>query len=553
MMSASNAGRSHPGVMNSSPAEQPAGDGLRPLVAELLVIRASGHLEDQQRRYPRWELSNAELKQLLGSGVGGVILLGGSATELQQRTRQLLSWAERPLLLCADVEEGVGQRFEGASWLVPPLALGRLHRQQPDQALALAERYGRCTAEQARRCGLNWVLGPVCDVNNNPLNPVINVRAWGEDPCTAGSLAGAFQRGLSAGGVLGCAKHFPGHGDTASDSHLDLPVLPHDRERLERIELPPFRAAIAAGVDSVMTAHLLLPQLDPERPATLSPAVLTDLLRHDLGYEGLIVTDALVMEAIASRHEAGEAAVLAFEAGADLILMPADAEAAITALCDGFSSGRLPLQQLHQALQRRRAALQRIASSEQPAPTISVAADRQLEAELVQACITTRPAGGIPATAGINLIRVDGVFPCPALQGMAPARQLPEKQGFRSVVIHGQGVSPWQKNPEAPLALDRLGEGAVLLQLFLRGNPFRGGKDSQEPWRAAVMQLQSSNRLAGLVVYGSPYLWEELQPLLDPGIPAAFSPGQMPEAQRQVLQTLLRGSETSLLRADFTD
>ena len=553
MMSARNAERFHREVMNSSPAEPLAGAELRQLVAELLVIRASGHLEDQQRRYPRWELSNAELKQLLGSGVGGVILLGGSATELQQRTRQLLSWAERPLLLCADVEEGVGQRFEGASWLVPPLALGRLHQRQPDHALALAERYGRCTAEQARRCGLNWVLGPVCDVNNNPLNPVINVRAWGEDPCTAGSLAAAFQRGLSAGGVLGCAKHFPGHGDTASDSHLDLPVLPHDRERLERIELPPFRAAIAAGVDSVMTAHLLLPQLDPERPATLSPAVLTDLLRRDLGFEGLIVTDALVMEAIASRHGAGEAAVLAFEAGADLILMPADAEAAITALCDGFSSGRLPLQRLHQALERRRAALQRIASSEQQATTISLAADRQLEAELVQACINTRPAGGIPATAGINLIRVDGVFPCPALQGMAPARQLPEQQGFRSVVIHGQGVSPWQNNPEAPLALDRMGEGAVLLQLFLRGNPFRGGQDSQEPWKAALLQLQRSNRLAGLVVYGSPYLWEELEPLLDPGIPAAFSPGQMPEAQRQVLQTLLRGEETSSRRADFTD
>ena len=121
------------------------------------------------------------------------------------------------------------------------------------------------------------------------------------------------------------------------------------------------------------------------------------------------------------------------------------------------------------------------------------------------------------------------------------------------MVIHGQGVSPWQNNLEAPLALDRLGEGAVLLQLFMRGNPFRGGQDSQEPWNAALLQLQRSHRLAGLVVYGSPYLWEELEPHLDPGIPAAFSPGQMPEAQRQVLQTLLRGEGTSARRADFTD
>ena len=181
------------------------------------------------------------------------------------------------------------------------------------------------------------MLGPVCDVNNNPANPVINVRAWGEDPTTAGALAAAFQRGLSRGGVLGCAKHFPGHGDTASDSHLDLPVLPHSRERLEQVEFPPFRAAIAAGVDSVMTAHLLLPQLDPQQPATLSSVVLTDLLRGALGFNGLVVTDALVMEAITARHGPADAAVLAFEAGADLILMPADADAAISGISQAIA------------------------------------------------------------------------------------------------------------------------------------------------------------------------------------------------------------------------
>ena len=152
-------------------------DPLQRQVAELLVVRASGHLDDQQRRYPQWELSNSELERHLKAGVGGVILLGGSAVELQQRTRQLQNWSDQQLLFCADVEEGVGQRFDGASWLVPPLALGRLHPNDPDQAIALAERYGHCTADQARRCGLNWVLGPVCDVNNNPANPVINVRA----------------------------------------------------------------------------------------------------------------------------------------------------------------------------------------------------------------------------------------------------------------------------------------------------------------------------------------------------------------------------------------
>ena len=130
-----------------------------------------------------------------------MILLGGSAVELQQRTQQLQGWSEQRLLVCADVEEGVGQRFEGASWLVPPLALGRLHQQRPRAGpWHLSERYGRCTGAQARRCGLNWVLGPVCDVNNNPANPVINVRAWGEDPNTASALAVAFQQRAEASG-----------------------------------------------------------------------------------------------------------------------------------------------------------------------------------------------------------------------------------------------------------------------------------------------------------------------------------------------------------------
>ena len=538
--------------MSTSPT-----DRLQRQVAELIVVRASGHLADQQRRYPRWELSNTDLQRLLQQGVGGVILLGGSAVELQQRTLMLRRWSDQPLLLCADVEEGVGQRFEGGSWLVPPLALGRLYQHEPKRALDFAERYGRCTGDQARRCGLNWVLGPVCDVNNNPANPVINVRAWGEDAPTAGALAAAFQRGLSRTGVLGCAKHFPGHGDTSSDSHLDLPVLPHSPERLANLELPPFREVIAAGVDSVMTAHLLLPELDQAHPATLSKAVLTNLLRDDLHFDGLVVTDALVMEAITKRHGAAEAAVLAFEAGADLILMPADADAAISGLCEAFSSGRLPEQRLATSLQRRHQALNRIQkpqAPDQPQDTpLPSEAERTLEQELVAACLHLQPSTGIKASQGVNLIRVDGLFPCPVLSGTAPALRLPEGQGFKSLVIHSQGISPWQHQTDAPLALDRLGEGPVLLQLFMRGNPFRGSQDSIEPWSAAVQQLQRLDRLAGLVIYGSPYVWEQLKTVLNPDIPAAYSPGQMPEAQRQVLTTLLNRSHTTTAKADFTD
>ena len=536
-------------------------DALRRQVASLVVVRASGHASDRQRRYPRWELTNADLKRLLNSGVGGVILLGGTAVELQQRCRQLRHWAQGPLLLCADVEEGVGQRFEGGSWLVPPMALARLHQSDPEQADALAERYGACTGRQAKQCGMNWVLAPIVDVNNNPANPVINVRAWGDDPTTVTRLTLAFQRGLNQAGVLGCAKHFPGHGDTAVDSHLQLPVLPHSRERLEQLELKPFRACIAAGIDSVMTAHLQIPSLDPDRPATLSKAVLTGLLRDEMGFEGLVVTDALVMEAIREHHSAGDAALLAFEAGADLVLMPEDADAAITAICDGIESGRIARERLNASLQRRQQALARVeACAAQPVGPampehqagselsldVEQTEDRALAQTLVElTCESQGPSiAHRPPHTAINLIRIDGVLSCPQLPASAPALLLPEQAGFRPLIHHPMAVSIWKDDVwsrgdrSAPLALDRLGEGPVLLQLFLRGNPFRAGRDQQEPWAEAIDQLQACQRLAGLVVYGSPYAWESLRSRLEPTIPAAFSPGQMPEAQHTVMHRL---------------
>ena len=614
----------------------PSTSEQRRQLASLLVVRGSGHGSDGQRRYPRWELPNAELQRLLAAGVGGVILLGGSAAELRLRCAQLRRWASAPLLLCADVEEGVGQRFEGASWLVPPLALGRLAGRDPARAEALAERYGRCTGRQARLVGLNWVLGPVCDVNNNPANPVINVRAWGETPEVAGSLAAAFVRGCQGEGVLACAKHFPGHGDTSSDSHLELPLLPHSRARLEAVELPPFRAAIGAGVAAVMTAHLLLPALDPERPATLSAAVLSQLLRADLGFGGLVVTDALVMEAITAHHGPAEAAVLAFEAGADLILMPADADAAIDGLLQAMASGRISQERLNASLERRHQALalcSALPAQPQPEPLEAVlegleqlispeelALSRELlqlsldapcgrgaeagsqagepgglpgepepaalsaarvpssvqalqnsghaaetiagETGAIEAIAEEAGAGQstpgqrtapplLPPGPGVNLIRLDTQLNAPQLPAMAPALLRPAGAGYTATVLDGRSPSPWSSDPAAPLALERLAAGPVLLQLFVRGNPFRGSAGGDEPWPAAVQQLLAAGRLAGLAVYGSPYLWSSLQPLLPPELPAAYSPGQMPQAQAVLLEQF--GLAAAALEGGFTD
>jgi beta-glucosidase len=528
---------------------------LQRLIASLVVVRASGHLADHQRRYPQWELANADLLELLELGVGGVILLGGSAAELALRTRQLQAWAGQPLLLCADVEEGVGQRFEGASWLVPPLALGRLHGQDPERALALAKRYGRCCGLDSRAVGLNWVLGPVCDVNNNPANPVINVRAWGEDPGSAGALAAAFLLGLQDTGVLGCAKHFPGHGDTTSDSHLELPLLPHSRERLEQVELPPFRQAIAAGVEAVMTGHLTLPALDPERPATLSRTVLHQLLREQLGFDGLVVTDALVMEAIAGQYGAGEAVVLALEAGADLVLMPADARQAIAAITLAVHTGRLSLAQLEASAARRQRALSRC-GAEPPDPAGAANADLQLCQELVSATLERQGAQlRLEGDRGVNLLRLDQALQAPFLPATAAALALPAAAGLQPLLMAAETASLWSGDPQAPLCLERLGEGPVLVQLFVRGNPFRGKAGPDEPWAAALDQLQRAGRLAGLAVYGSPYLWDSLRQTLPAAMPAAYSPGQMPLAQQAVLESLGlgRGGRQNAAAGEFTD
>ena len=249
---------------------------LKQQVAQLVVVRASGHLFDHEIRYPQWEAPTAKLRHWIEDlGVGGVIFLGGSACELRERTKQMQSWSKIPLLMAADIEQGVGQRFTGATWMPPAMAFGAIAQSDLSQACEYARTMGAITAQEAEAVGLNWLLGPVVDVNNNPENPVISLRAFGETPEVVIPLTEAFIEGTKDYRVLTTAKHFPGHGDTDTDPHLDLPVIPHSRDRLDRIELAPFRSAIAAGVSAVMTAHIKVTALDSDNPATFSPSILT--------------------------------------------------------------------------------------------------------------------------------------------------------------------------------------------------------------------------------------------------------------------------------------
>jgi beta-N-acetylhexosaminidase len=253
-----------------------------------------------------------------------------------------------PLLFTADFEGGAGYIVAGATRLPRAMALGATRDE------GLAERAGRLAAGEGRALGVHVDFYPVADVNNNPMNPIINIRSFGEDPAFVGRMAAAYLKGIQAGGMLATAKHFPGHGDTSTDTHLDLAVIAHPRERLEAVELVPFEAAIAAGVDAVMTSHIRLPALDPTEglPATLSRPIVTGLLRKELGFDGLVFTDSMSMHAITNRFGNDKAAAMAIGAGIDVVLDPPDPEAALRGIREAVERGAIARDQLDRSVER---------------------------------------------------------------------------------------------------------------------------------------------------------------------------------------------------------
>ncbi|MBZ5641433.1 MAG: serine hydrolase [Acidobacteriia bacterium] len=260
----------------------------------------------------------------------------------------LQSHAKIPLLVAADFERGTSMRVEEGSSFPHAMAVAATGR--PEDAYTM----GKITALEGRAVGVPWIFAPDADVNSNPDNPIINTRSFGEDPARVSEFVAAFIRGVEENGGLATAKHFPGHGDTSTDSHLDLPTVTSDRAHLDRVELAPFRAAIAAGTSTIMTGHLAVPALEPnpDLPATMSPRISTDLLRKQMGFQGLVVTDALDMGGVTVRYPPGEVAVQSILAGADVLLVPPVLDAALAAVRDAVASGRIPLARLDEAVTR---------------------------------------------------------------------------------------------------------------------------------------------------------------------------------------------------------
>ena len=323
------------------------------------------------------------------------------------------------------------------------------------------------------------------------------------------------------------------------DSHLDLPVLPHDRARLQQVELPPFQAAIQAGVDAVMSAHLQIPALDDRYPATLSFKILTQELRQRLGFGGLIVTDALIMGAIADRYGNDESAVLAIEAGADILLMPLEPEKAIHAVCAAVKAGRIAPKRISASVERIWAAKRKVCLPSATEPLSHLA---QPEAIATNTKIlhdsmrvfhpTPSRLDELPDNTGRNLIVIDDSIDCDFLDRTAPAIALPRQFGFTQVHLIDRYTPP--------ISLDShlTQEYPTLLQLFIRGNPFRGSAGLTKTAQNWFDHLLKSQQLQALLLYGSPYVLEQFLPLLPSTVPYVFSYGQMQLAQAIALKAL---------------
>lgn len=434
---------------------------------------------------------------------GGVRAFGvflGTIDDTASMLSALQARAGNGLLFGADYEYGLAMRLDDAVAMPRAMALGRTRP-------SVTEHLARIVAEEAAALGIHWNWAPVCDLNSNPENPIINTRAFGSSAEKAIPHIEAWIRGTQAGGLLACAKHAPGHGDTTVDSHLGLPVLDIAADVLDQREAPPFRAALAAGVDSVMMGHLVVPFLDPDRPASLSPAAVNGLVRTVWGFDGLVTTDALDMGAITGRWSAGEAAVAAILAGNDVVLLPADVDAAIDAIAVAMADGRIDEERLLASERRWATARRTLAAVHRP-----VAVDQQSHAMMaLQAADAALRFDGDVGTLPLTQYGQVAVFAIVGdddmelatrfLQYLAQATEIDMDMGFIDGTMSDDDLVTMRQGVE--------GAEAVLFLTVGRAVAHRGtmpGYDRLGP----IMTALAAGRPSILVACGSPYGVETL-------------------------------------------
>ncbi len=332
---------------------------LTKLIAQMVMPRINGlQLEDPVYRQ--------EIEALVREGLGGFILFGGTVERTPARLAALQTLAATPLLISSDVERGLGQQLQGGTRFPSQRAIAAAISRSSMSDAALLQSMLDAVRTETRAAGIQIVFSPVMDVNNNSNNPIICTRAFGDEPGVVAWFGSRYITGLQRSNqngkldLLACAKHFPGHGDTDQDSHSVLPVIKADRARLNSMELPPFREAVKDGVGAIMVAHLLVPALDAENPTTFSKKTITALLREGMAFDGLIVSDALDMGALAKAYSQEEIAVRAVAAGMDILLHPIDARVTINAVAAAIEQGRLTRTRIEESVGRIHAAKMRL-------------------------------------------------------------------------------------------------------------------------------------------------------------------------------------------------
>ncbi|HWS86081.1 MAG TPA: glycoside hydrolase family 3 N-terminal domain-containing protein [Pyrinomonadaceae bacterium] len=452
-----------------------------------------------------------ELKrQLTELGLGGVVVRGGTPETVAALTNELQRASRVPLLVGADYERGLRMQMKSAG---TPFTNNMGVAAAGDPRAAFEQ--GRITAQEARAVGVNWLFGPVADLNNNPDNPVISVRSFGEDPRRVAEFVSAAVRGTREGGALSTAKHFPGHGDTAVDSHIGLPTIGADRTRLDRLELVPFRAAVAAGVDAVMTAHIALPKITGDGlPATLSPKVTTEMLRRELRFDGLVVTDSLGMGAITKGFPNGEASVRAIQAGADVALTPPELKASLDALEEAVNSKRLSPERVDESVRRVLRAKYRLGLAERR--TVDPSAVKNL-VERPEALASARRVAEASVTLlrdGRGLLPLDAKRAAGAAFVVVAADEDPEEG--RTFVPQVQkrvpGARVLRADPKTDVArYDALLSEAtkaetIVVAAFVKRAAGKGTVALPERQAEFVRKLVASGRPVAVIAFSGPYL-----------------------------------------------
>jgi beta-glucosidase-like glycosyl hydrolase len=465
--------------------------------------------------------ASPDVPRMVDAGLLGGIVSRGAVTpptpaSVAEFTAGLQRRSPLPLLFLEDFEFGVGYLVPGATEITSFMGLGATA--DPECAREAA----RITAVESRALGYHVLLAPILDVNVNPANPIINIRSFGEDPRQVAEMGLAFFQGAESAGVIACGKHFPGHGDTDVDSHLELPVVPHSRQRMDAVELVPFRRCIDAGMSFIMSAHIVFPAVDPTPglPATLSRKILTGLLRDELGFKGVILTDAMAMKAITDHFPSGEAEVRAVEAGADFVLcaQPAHAHKALLA---AVRSGRVSLPRLRDSVRRLLAAKERLALHETRAVDLDAVASlvgtprhRQYALDIARKSITLlrgRTPCFDPAKSLLAVIHRAKRFNLGESHQVLAAELAKFHPSVRCLFV--------DESPQgAPAALGELesllsGAGQVLLATFARVEAYKassGGKSAVD--QALVAALARSAKPLTAVSFGSPYVLGRLAP-----------------------------------------